>query len=104
LALRYAIARKIQIHRRWAPRLFITASGVWFLRIGYKFWYFIEDSFGSFLIPLAVLELHLRTKDTNSILNQLSLAILLMVLSLMMSNGIFLALTEMWLPRILKVI
>ncbi|UAM99046.1 DUF2306 domain-containing protein [Polaribacter litorisediminis] len=117
LALRYAIVRKIHIHRRWALRLFITASGVWFLRIGYKFWYFIEDllgfklenffdfwSFGSFLIPLAVLEFYLRIKDKKNKSKQLALAILLFVLTLIMSVGIFLAVKEMWLPRILKVV
>ena len=32
IALRYAIARDIAIHRRWALRLFLVVSGVWFIR------------------------------------------------------------------------
>ena len=31
--LRYAIARRIDQHRRWAIRLFLVVSGVWFFRI-----------------------------------------------------------------------
>lgn len=117
LAFRYALARKIHIHRRWALRLFITASGVWFLRIGYQTWYFFEDlvgvkfdnffdywSFGSFLIPLALLELYLRIKDRNKKLEQFNMSVLLFIVTLLMGLGIFLATKEMWLPRVLKVI
>ena len=34
LAVRYAIARDFATHRRWALRLFIVVSGVWFFRVG----------------------------------------------------------------------
>lgn len=116
LTLRYAMARKIRMHRRWALRLFITASGVWFLRIGYKAWYFLEDfigfkfddffdywSFGSFMIPLAIVELYLRTKDRNNKSEQLGMSILLVVLTLLMGLGIILATKEMWIPKMLTV-
>jgi len=33
LALRYAIARDFQTHRRWALRLFVVVSAAWFFRI-----------------------------------------------------------------------
>src|SRR6185503_15008705 len=32
LALRYAMARQIQTHRRWALRLFMVVNAVWFFR------------------------------------------------------------------------
>ena len=37
IALRYARARKIAVHRRWALRTFMVVSGVRFLRVIYKF-------------------------------------------------------------------
>ncbi|WP_420320383.1 DUF2306 domain-containing protein [Flagellimonas sp.] len=77
--LRFAFQKKIEQHRKWAVRLFIVASGVWFLRIGYRTWFFIEDllgfqvdnffdywSFASYLIPLAILELYLKVKKSKS--------------------------------------
>ena len=62
-------------HRRWALRAFIVANGVWFFRIGIMAWVLINRgpvgmnatlsgpaditlSFGSFLVPLALLELY----------------------------------------------
>src|SRR5262245_27458698 len=35
IAMRYAMARKIDVHRRWALRTFIVVSGVWFTRVMY---------------------------------------------------------------------
>lgn len=34
LVLRHALARRMEPHRRWALRLFMLASGVWFFRVG----------------------------------------------------------------------
>src|SRR5262245_31265381 len=33
IALRYAMAREIDTHRRWAMRLYLLVNGVWFIRI-----------------------------------------------------------------------
>ncbi len=116
-AFRYAIALKIQRHQRWALRLFMVASGVWFLRIGYMAWLFIENvcgfsvahffdfwSFGSFLFPLFILELYFRTKSRNTALLKTSTALLLFVATTLMGLGIFLATKGMWLPRIMEVV
>lgn len=117
LAYKYARKLKIKEHRRWALRLFITASGVWFIRIGYKAWYFIESllgfkinnffdywSFGSFLIPLLVLELYLIVKDQKNKTNHLKMSALLFVVTVIMSIGIIIAIKEMWIPRIFNAI
>ena len=37
IALRYAMARRIDVHRRWALRTFMVVSGVWFTRVIYAF-------------------------------------------------------------------
>ncbi len=43
LALRAAMQRRFDDHRRWALRMFIAVSGVWFFRVGYGF-YFLATS------------------------------------------------------------
>jgi hypothetical protein len=37
MAVRYALARRFGVHRRWALRLFLVVSGVWFFRVGLMF-------------------------------------------------------------------
>lgn len=71
--------RDVAAHRRWALRAFMVISGVWFLRVGIMAWVLLSGggmgmtpdmagpadivlNFGSFLIPLAVLELYLRAQ------------------------------------------
>jgi len=75
IALRYAMARRIAVHRRWALRTFIVVSGVWFTRVMYAFLDILlgeipgvtDDmsgptniviGFASYLLPLAILELY----------------------------------------------
>ena len=61
IALRYAIARNISAHRRWALRLFMVVSAVWFIRIGFNAWVSLTGGAGiddeSFSGP-AVVTLH----------------------------------------------
>jgi hypothetical protein len=83
IALRYAMARRIDIHQRWALRLFIVVSGVWFTRIIYGLLRVIPGEtpgttddmagptnlvigYASFLLPLAVLELYFLAKQSRS--------------------------------------
>ena len=80
MALRYAFARDFKTHRRWAPRLFLVASGSWFFRLMFFFYMlvfgpvafdqatlqgplFTSISIAQYLVPLAVLEIYLRAKD-----------------------------------------
>jgi hypothetical protein len=66
-------------HRRWALRAFVVANGVWFFRIGIMAWVLINQGpvgmnatlsgpadlalgYGSYLLPLALLELYLRAQ------------------------------------------
>lgn len=105
LALRHAVARNIAIHRRWAMRLYLVSNAQWFLRVG-LFGYFVVSQlighqakfsdpflrfweFGCFLAPLAVLEPYLRTKDGGGVLPRLLLALGLLIVTLLMSAGIF---------------
>ncbi|MCF6318250.1 MAG: DUF2306 domain-containing protein [Proteobacteria bacterium] len=46
VTLRYALARKIVQHRRWALRLFMVVSAVWFFRVGLMGWFVLTGGVG----------------------------------------------------------
>lgn len=112
-AVRYAIARDIDTHRRWALRLFLAVSGVWFIRIGYASWIIVNqapvgmtdnldgpfDTFvalASFTLPLAVLELYLRAQDSTRASTKLAMATALLALTAVTALGVFGTVTIMW--------
>ncbi|QNQ11835.1 DUF2306 domain-containing protein [Sphingomonas alpina] len=117
MAWRYALARKIAVHRRWALRAFILVSGVWFFRVGLMLWIIANSgpvgiggkgfdgpfvrfwAYGCYLLPLAVLELYLLAQGRSGPAGKLAMAGLLFVLSAGVGIGIFGAFMGMWLPR-----
>lgn len=118
LALRFAIARDIQTHRRWALRLFMVVSAVWFYRIGLMFWIMINQgpvgfdfktlegpfiyflNFAQYLLPLAVLELYFRARNGVNQQAQWAVAGLICIATLATVFGVFAAMAGMWLPEI----
>jgi uncharacterized membrane protein len=118
MALRFALARNFSAHRRWALRLFLLVSGVWFFRVGLFLWLIIHQgpagfdpktfegpflsflSFAQYLVPLAVLELYFHTQDHGSASGHIAMAGSLLVLTAAMAVGIFGATMGLWLPRI----
>ncbi|MBZ5509065.1 MAG: DUF2306 domain-containing protein [Acidobacteriia bacterium] len=83
LAWRTARGHEIAAHRRWALRAYIAANGQWFLRIGVFSWillwggrpvgintetfhgpFIVFWDFASVLLPLAVLEIYMRVKES----------------------------------------
>ena len=103
LAWRTAVSRRFAVHRRWALRLYLVSNAQWFLRIG-VFAYFIVNmglgqkvgvgdpflrfwTFGCYLVPLAVLELYLRAKDSGGPPARFALAGGLFLLTLLMGVG-----------------
>lgn len=101
----YALARDIDTHRRWALRTFMVVNGVWFLRVGMMGWmatkigvfggpkefdanFYAFWSYGSYLVPLAVLELYFLAQDRASALGKLAAALLLLVLAVGTAAGI----------------
>ena len=104
----------VEAHRKWALRAFIVVSGVWFLRLGVSTWIigsawvngeprFVDEFFeiwkwGSFLLPLAVLELYLRTQDNGSRLARVLMAALLVVCAVVTAIGVFAAYRVFWAP------
>ena len=117
IAVRYAMARNVARHRRWAMRLFLVASAVWFFRVGLMGWVVMTGgagiewetftgpfvafwSFGQYLLPLAVLELYFRAQRSTDGRLKIVTGIVLFACTLVMAVGIFAATTGMWLPHI----
>ncbi len=116
LTIRLAMARKLVAHRRWALRLFLVVSGVWFFRIGLMFWFAATGgigidvetfsgpfmsiwSFGQYLLPLAILELYFRASDRAGPIGLWVMSGVLAAFTLIMGVGIFVATMGMWLPH-----
>ena len=118
MTLRHALARRIDLHRRWALRLYLAVSGVWFFRIGLMFWIVLNQgpvgfdaksfqgpfltflAFAQYLLPLAVLQLYFLAQDRAGARGRIVMALGLVVLTLMTAVGIGAATMIMWLPRL----
>jgi len=117
MALRYALVRRFDAHRRWALRLFLVVSGAWFIRVGSMLWMILNGSAGGFdpemfqgpilnylsfaqyLLPLAVLQIYLLTRDRAGASGKFAMAGGLLVLTVAMAIGIAGATAQLWLPR-----
>lgn len=117
IALYYAIKRNFAAHRRWALRLFMVVSAVWFLRLMIFGWFmatggigidgktftgpFLEVvSFAQYLLPLAVLELYFWAGESKNKRYQTAVASLIFVICAAMALGIFAISSVSWLPKI----
>jgi len=118
LAFHFARARRIDVHRRWALRLFLTMLGAWFFRVGLLFWLIVNHgpvgfdpetfqgpfltflSFAQYLLPLATLELYLRAQDHGTPRRRLAVAAVIFVLALVTAIGVFGASMALWLPHL----
>ena len=118
MALRHALARRFDLHRRWALRLFLAVSGGWFFRISLMLWLVANHgplgfdpktftgpfltilSFAQYLVPLGVLQLYFRAQESASAGSQFAMAGGLLIMTLAMMGGIAAAAAIMWLPRL----
>lgn len=118
MTLRYALARQFAVHRRWALRLFLLVSGVWFFRVGLMLWLVVNrgpagfdpDSFqgpflsflafAQYLLPLALLELYFYVQDRTRARGHITMAVGIALLTLAMAAGIAAAIVMLWLPRL----
>lgn len=118
-AWRHARARRFDLHRRWALRLFLAVSGVWFFRVGLMAWIVVNQgpagfdektfagpfltalAFGVYVVlPLGVLELYFRAQRSGRPRAQYAMAGGLALLTLLMGVGIAAATAFMWLPNL----
>jgi hypothetical protein len=118
LALRTAIARDFQTHRRWSLRLYLAGGGVWFFRVGFALSLLLNRgpfgfdpktfrgpfltfmAFACYLVPLAVLELYFLAQERPSAAGRVAMAAGLLVLTVAMGLGIFTAAMAIWVPRV----
>ncbi|ATQ73151.1 hypothetical protein CR152_00480 [Massilia violaceinigra] len=118
LAVHHARAGRIALHRRWALRLFLAVSGVWFFRIGLMAWIVANQgpagfdpvtfqgpflsflSFAQYLLPLAVLELYARAQASDSVVARSAMAVAMLVLSVATAAGVAAATMILWLPHL----
>lgn len=117
LAVYHAVGGRIAVHRRWAMRLFMVASAVWFYRIGLMSWVMLTGGvgidfetftgpaviiiyFAQYLLPLAMLEWYFRIQGKVSANEQWLFSVVVIGLTTFMAIGIYSATTNMWLPRV----
>ncbi|HWU77276.1 MAG TPA: DUF2306 domain-containing protein [Rhodanobacter sp.] len=118
MVLRHALARRLALHRRWALRLFLVVSGVWFFRIGLTFWIMLNQgpagfdpqtftgpalttiAFAQYLLPLAVLQLYFHAQDHGGKRGRVAMASGLFASTLVTAVGIVAATMMLWLPHL----
>jgi uncharacterized membrane protein len=118
MALRYAMARDFKTHRRWALRLYLVVSASLFIRAAFFLSLLLNHGpfgfdpatfsgpfltfmiFAQYLVPLAVLEIYLRTQDRGSVPGRFGMATGLFVLTVGLGAGIFAVTMGVWLPSI----
>jgi hypothetical protein len=118
VAWRMAMKRRFDVHRRWAMRAFLVVNGVWFLRVALMAWVLITGGglgmnrtlsgpadvalqLGSYLLPLAVLEIYLRAQDSRRAwVKRLGAAVVILATALT-ALGVGGAVLFMWGPYML---
>lgn len=119
LAYKHARARDFVTHRRWALRLFLAVSGVWFFRVGMMAWFGIHQApvgidvetftgpfptflvFAETIIPLSILQLYFYAKENASHVVKITVSSFLILCTLLMAFGIFMASVGMWFPGLI---
>lgn len=108
---------KMAAHRRFALRTFMVVSGVWFLRVGIMAWILINQAprgmtesmsgpadialtFGSYLIPLALLELYFAAQKRGRPALTWTAVGVLGVAVCVTALGIFGTVAMMWWPYV----
>lgn len=117
LAWRHAVKKRFDRHRVWAMRTFMVVSGVWFLRVGLMGWVLINQgpvgmtknlsgpadivlTFGSYLIPLALLELYFRAGRSAHAAPKILTAAIVLAAAAFTAVGVFGTIAFMWGPHL----
>lgn len=114
--VRLAIAKKLKQHRKWAIRLFLAVSGVWFFRVFLMLWLTIHQGVVGFdmetfqgpalnmimtfcyILPVLFAEFYFRAKESKSGKGRLAVSIFILFLTCCIAVGTFSATMGMWLP------
>jgi len=116
VAWRTALRHDASTHRQWALRAYLVANGQWFFRVGLFAWIIVNGGpvgiskgmggpfplfwgFACYLLPLAMLELYLHASGPR---RRFAIAAALIVLTVLMSIGIFGITMFMWRPMLAR--
>ncbi|EZH73354.1 hypothetical protein ATO12_20350 [Aquimarina atlantica] len=111
LTYHYARIHQISIHSLWALRLFMVASGVWYIRLGYGWFYFMDFpsslvkafsifiSYANYLVPLVFLECYFFTRRKPQKLLKYPVALLILLFTIFTMLGTIFATKYIWLPK-----
>lgn len=117
-ALTNARKKRTTAHRRWALRLFLAVSGVWFFRIGLMFWIVVNqgpvgfdpDTFTgpaltslgivAYLIPVFVLQGYLWAGERTGRSGKWVMATIISLATIVTAIGVLAASALMWWPRL----
>ena len=113
-AVRHAMRREIAEHMKWATRLFLAASAVWFFRVLIMVWFvttggigidtsngtgwFIDLMSALQFLPLVLYEVYWRVRDRGGMTSRVMMSVFLGISTLLLSVGVFLATFGMWFP------
>jgi len=116
--IKFAVKRKLDEHQKWALRLFLAMSGVWFFRVFLMLWLIINqgvvgfdmETFQgpalnmlyvfSYILLVVFAGFYFKVKQSNLSMANLLFASFMVVLTLCIAVGSFTATFGMWLPRI----
>lgn len=118
LAINFARKRQFAQHRKWALRLFMVVSAVWFFRIGLMFWFMTTGGiginpetfegpfltfmyFGQMAVPLLILEGYFFAQRSKNGAVKTAVAVTLIIATGATLLGTFAATMGMWFPRVL---
>ncbi|GAA4270953.1 DUF2306 domain-containing protein [Aquimarina gracilis] len=118
MTIRTAMNRNFVAHRKWALRTFLVVSGVWFFRVGFGLWIFLNNGsapgstqdltgpfdmflyFANYLLPIFFLELYFRAQEKGGFISKIGMAAGLFILTFLTGSGIFMAAQIFWLPNL----
>ncbi|MFS4492340.1 DUF2306 domain-containing protein [Maribacter sp. 2308TA10-17] len=117
-AVKYAIARKLTSHRKWAIRLFLAMSGVWFFRVFLMAWIMINqgpigfdmETFQgpalnvmytcSYILPVIFAGFYFKAKESSLPKTKRVISIFILFLTVYIAIGTAVATMGMWLPSL----
>jgi len=115
MTIKNAIDKNFKTHRLWALRLYVVASGVWYIRVWPSAWNILKTDFMhsypenvvavlTYIVPiqLILLELYFWTMEKKQARLQWIAAITIIVFTLIMTVGIY-GTTSNWLSKVEKV-
>lgn len=118
---KFAVNKRIDLHKRWAVHTFILVNGVWSFRLYLMGWYAVNQgpngntrnvdgpmditlSFASYLLPMLIAELYFWAKKQKAANRVWGSTLVLISGATITLIGVAAAILMMWAPRITKVL